>query len=153
MRVGVKTGVARNTRTDGDRRAPLGETGPEPEIFLQPPSQTVQPLGDLFSRPERKIVDALVHFDSGDDALAREKFGERLVAGERALPERLVEQDHPAHEFLYALGAEEQIAIRAAVRLRALDPDRFEARLAGTARFVRREQSLALGKHCCRTLG
>src|SRR5258708_32923384 len=134
MRVGVKTGVARNTRTDGDRRAPLGETGPEPEIFLQPPSQTVQPLGDLFSRPERKIVDALVHFDSGDDALAREKFGERLVAGERALPERLVEQDHPAHEFLYALGAEELIARRAEVRLGDLYHARFDTHSAEAAR-------------------
>src|SRR5258706_13164795 len=147
MRVGIETGVAGDAGTDGDDRAPLGKTGAELEIFLQPAPQTVQPLGDLFSRPERKIVDALVDLDPGDDAFAREEFRERLVAADATLPERLVEEDHPAHEFLYALGAKEQIAVGAAVRLGALDSDRFEALLASTARFGRSEQSLAPGKH------
>src|SRR5260221_7671889 len=121
MRVGIETGVAGDAGTDGDDRAPLGKTGAELEIFLQPAPQTVQPLGDLFSRPERKIVDALVDLDPGDHAFACEEFRERLVAADPTLPERLVEEDHPPHEFLYALGAEEQSAGGAAVRPPALD--------------------------------
>src|SRR5712692_10348141 len=94
-------------------------------------------------------MDALVHFDPGDDAFARQEFRKRLVAGDRTLPERLVEQDHSAHEFLYPLGGEEEIAVGAAVRLGALDPDRREAFFAGAARFVRRYFFLATATPGC----
>src|SRR6266853_5368381 len=98
-------------------------------------------------------MDALVHLDPGDDAFARQEFRKWLVAGDRTLPERLVEQDHSAHEFLYPLGGEEEIAVGAAVRLGALDPDRREAFFTRAARFVRRKQTLAFGKHGCGGLG
>ena len=80
MRISIEAGVAGNTGTDGNDRAPLGETSAELEIFLQPASQTVQPLGDFFSRRKCKIVRTFVHFDAGDDTFAREKLRKRLVS-------------------------------------------------------------------------
>jgi len=98
-------------------------------------------------------VNALVHLDAGDDALARKILGEGFVARHRALPQRLVEEDYPADELLDALGGEQQVAIGAAVGFVAFDAYRLEALFTGAARLVRCEQPFSLGNHGCGGLG
>jgi hypothetical protein len=43
------------------------------------------------------------------------------------LADRLVEQNHPAHEFIRALGGDQQLAVPSAVLLGGGDPQRLEA--------------------------
>jgi len=96
---------------------------------------------------------ALVHLDTGNDAFFLQVFRERLVAGDGALANGLVEQDHPAHELLDPLGGEQQVAIGAAVGFRTFGADRLEALLAGAAGFVGGQQPFALGDHGSGSLG
>ena len=67
----------------------------------------------------------------------------RAVLG--LLPDGLVEQDH-AGDVRHALGAEQELAVVAAIVFGALDPDHVETLLDGARGFVRGEHALA-GRH------
>src|ERR671938_425050 len=73
-----------------------------------------------------------------------EELREGRVVG-RALPDRLVEEDHAADVLLDPLGREEEVAVGAAVLLRRLDGDRVEALLDRPVALVGGEDSLVLG--------
>ena len=77
-------------------------------------------------------------------ALRLEQLRERRAV-ERALADRLVEEDHAADVLLGARRREEQVAVRAPVLLGRLDPDRVEALLDRAGALVGGEDALAVG--------
>src|SRR6185295_18538898 len=109
-------------------------------------AQAVQPLGHLFTGAEREILRARIHLDPRQDALLREVIREQHALG-GLLARRLVEQDDTGNELLDAGRGEKQPAVGAAAFFGAGGVDGLEARLAGAARFVRREHALALRDH------
>src|SRR5204863_9061847 len=80
----------------------------------------------------------------GNDPALLEQLRERRAA-DRALPDRLVEEDDAADELLDALGGEEEVTVGAAALLRRLDVDRVEALLDRPVALVRGEDPLVLG--------
>ena len=100
---------------------------------------------------ERERLRAHVHLDPGDDPAPGEQLREGRAVG-RALPDRLVVEDHARDELLRALGREQQVPVGAPVLLGRLDADRVEALLDRPRALVRGQDPLALGHERLRGL-
>ena len=116
----------------------------EAVVLLEPFAQPVEAFGDRLAVGERERLRALVDLDPRDDALRREQLRERRSV-ERALADRLVEEDDAADVLLGAGRREEQVAVRAPGLLGRLEADRVESLLDRAVALVRREDPLALG--------
>ena len=126
------------SRPDRVDPAPFGEACSEGPVFLEPLAKPVEPFCNCFSVRVREWLRALVDLDARDAPLPLEQLRER-GAVRRALPDRLVEEDHPADPLLGALGGEQQIAVGTAVLLGRPDADRVEALLDRAAALVGRQ--------------
>ncbi len=145
MRIGIDASIARNAGADIDHRAPFGELGAEPPIFGEPLAQAVEAFGDHLARTERQGMRALVHLDAGERAGGLDDLDEGgAVLG--LLPDGLVIEDH-AGDVAHALGAEQELAIVAAIVLGAFDADGVEALLDGARGFVRGENAPSRSHH------
>jgi hypothetical protein len=151
VRVRPDAVLARQRVRDGVRRAPLREARAEPAVLGEALAQPVQAFGDRLALGAGERLRARVDLDAGDDPLRGEQLGERRPIG-GALAERLVVEDDAADELLGARRREEEVAIRAPVLLRRLDPDRVEALLDRAARLVGGEDPLPLGDERARGL-
>ena len=151
MRVRPDAVLARQLVGDRVRRAPLRETGTELVVLLEASAEPVEALGDRLALRERQRLRAEVDLDPGDDALRGEQLWERRSV-ERALADRLVEEDDAADVFLGTGRREEQIAVGAPVLLGRLEPDRVEALLDRAGALVSGEDALPLGDERLRGL-
>jgi hypothetical protein len=142
VRIHVDAVVARTPIADAVGGAPLRESGPELAVLGEPLAQTIEPLGHGLVVRKRERLCARVHLDAGNDPLLLQQLHQRGAVGSR-LPDRLVEQDHTADVVARAFGAEQHLAVVAAIRLRGLHADGIEALLDRSAALVGGEDALA----------
>src|SRR5215216_1354377 len=107
--------ISRNPRSDVDYSAPLGEAGPETTVLRQPVAKAVKTLGNRFTGLEGQRLRSFVDLDTGDRAGGSDEFDERRPVS-RFLTDSFVVKNDPgdviAHRFF---GAEEHLAIIAAI--------------------------------------
>ncbi len=144
VRVDVDAGRGRDAVADRDHRAPLREAGAERRVLREPLAQPVEPFGDLLVGMERERLRAGVDLDAGHDAEGRQRVGER-DAGERALPDRLVEQDRAADRFGESRRGDDEVAPPPPHLLGRRDALLDEALVAGPGALVHRDQALVVG--------
>ena len=149
MRVGLDAEAGGIARADVDDRAPLGETGAETVVFLEPLAQAVETLGDGLVREIGEGLRALVDLDAREDAERCEVLRERH-AGAGLLAQRLVVHDHAADGLVDAGGREQHLAVELAVRFGRFERDGIETLLDGAGAFVGSEDPLAGGDHTAR---
>ncbi len=145
--VGLDRGPGRDTGGDVDHRPPFGEARAPLVVAGEPLAEPVQALGDCLARKPGQGLGAIVDLDPRNGAGVGDQLDQgRAVGG--VLPYGLVEQDPPADVIAHRLGgAEQQLAIVAAVLLGGLHPDGVEALLDGSRRFVGGQDPLARGQH------
>src|SRR4029077_2048484 len=144
--IGFEAGVSGNAVADGDYRAPFSELGTKLLILFYSSPKSVESLGHDFAGKARNIYGAFVDFNTGHDALLREKLGERRAVQGRG-SNGFVEKNYTADGLLDTFCREEHIAVGATVMIVGFDLDAVEASFDRTHTFVGCEDSFSLCHH------
>ncbi len=139
-RVRVRLDRAARRRIGGDPKdgAPLCERRAHRPVLDKALPQPVEAFGDRLLRSERQRAGTGIHLDPDRDA-ARTQRVDEPDAALRALPYRLVVEDHSADELPDPGGRNQQFPVRAALLFGRLDAELRETRVARAVRFIDRE--------------
>src|SRR5262249_51596662 len=135
------------SRTDDDRRPPLGEARAELAVFLKPLAQAVEALGDRLAGLEGKGLGPGVDLDAGKRTTCLDDVDEeRAVLG--FLADGLVVEDDAGYGARHRLaGTEKHLAVVAPALLGRGDTDLVEALGDGGGALVGGEDPLARRNH------
>jgi DNA-binding beta-propeller fold protein YncE len=144
--VGFDATEGRDSVADGDDGAPLGKTGTHVCVFGEAFAEGVEAGSEFLAGVGGHGFGAGVDFDSGNDALLFEGFGEG-GATSSLLADGFIHEDGAVKAVAQAAGGDDHVAIGAAGFFILRDTGGGKAPVGGGGALVHSEQTFVAGHH------